>query len=245
MDKTILVTRPRGDERTLTDLLHAGGYRVIHEPLTDVVLRHTERMNIERALMDDPDAVIVTSRHGVNALALLTDMRDPFLLCVGQSTADAALSLGFTRIDVAEGTVQSLIERIASMYDEGTRFLYPSGEHVRVELDAVLESMGMVTERIVVYEAIAAEQLSDTLVEQLKRKQLDGVTFLSPRAAHIFTSLLAEAKIEETAERLHGICLSPSVAEVLREAHWKAIHIAQEPTLDSIAKCVDNAFKQA
>ncbi len=144
-DKTIVITRAKGDEKTLTDLLHAHDYRVIHEPLTDIFLRHTERQAVEDALLDEPDAVLITSRHGVQALSLLTELRDPCLLCVGEATAEAAHSLGFIRVNSAGGNVQNLIEHIAAGYDGGSRFFYPCGQHVRVALDEVLEGMDMYT----------------------------------------------------------------------------------------------------
>jgi len=240
--KTILITRPKGDEKAITDMLHARDFRVIHEPLTDIYLRHTERLAIHQALMDDPDAVLCTSRHAVHALALLTDLRDAFLLCVGEATADAAYSLGFTRVDVAGGTVQSMIEKIAAVYDEGTRFLYPSGAHARVELDAVLEQMGMQCQRVIVYDALAATELSDILLAQLQRKQIDAVTFLSPRAAQIFSSLLAKADAQTTVAHMRAVCISEATANLLENQPWKAIHIASEATLASVVECVDNVF---
>ncbi len=59
----------------------------------------------------------------------------------------------------------------------------------------------METHRLVVYEAIATPQLSDTLIEQLRRRQLDAVTFMSPRAANIFTTLLAKAGAQRSHRR--------------------------------------------
>ena len=185
--KTIVITRPKGDEKIITDLLHAHGYRVIHEPLTDIFLRHTERLVVQNALLAEPDAVLITSRHAAQALSLLTDLRDAYLLCVGEATAQTAISLGFTRVASAGGTVAKMIDYIIDGYDPSSRFFYVSGEFVRGDLDASLIQQGMDVQRVVVYDAIAASQLSDTLVEQMRRKQVDAVTFLSPRA---------EAKVE-------------------------------------------------
>jgi uroporphyrinogen-III synthase len=242
-DKTLLITRPKGDEKIMTDLLHQQGYRVIHEPLTDIFLRHTERLTIEQALLDDPDVVLITSRHGVQALSLLTEMRDMFLLCVGTATTDAASSLGFTRVEIAGKTVQHMIDYIFASYDPGTRFLYPSGEHVRVELDHVLAAQDMDVRRIAIYEAIAATQLSDTLVEQLRRAQIDGVTFLSQRTAAIFTSLLDKAGVQDTAKNLDAFCMSDGVAAALTPGAWRGVYAADEPVLASMVECVNNTYE--
>jgi len=243
-DATIVITRPVGDEKILTDLLHHHGYRVIHEPLTSIYLNHTLRQELHHALMDEPDAVIVTSRHAVQALSLLSDLRDPFLICVGEATARVAYSLGFTRVSVAGGNAQKLIGSIGDSYDADSRFLYLSGEHVRVDMDAALTAKDMHVQRLALYEAIASEQLSDILIEHLRRTQIDAVTFLSQRTAHIFTELLAKAGMNKSVAHLQGFCLSASVAEPLQSSPWKSIHITREATLASLLECVNNVFER-
>ncbi len=239
--ETLLITRAKGDEASLAAALQAQGYRIIHEPLAEIFLRHNERQALHNALLSEPDAVIATSRHGIHALALLSDVRDTYLWCVGEATARAAHSLGFTRVGVGGGNVATLIETIAHGYDAGSRFLYISGAEVRVDLPASLATHGMETERLVLYETIAAERLSDTLAEQLRRKQLDGVTFFSRSAAQLFTALLAQAALPQAAANLHVFCVSAAVAEPLGAA-WKGIHVSREPTLASVVECVDNVF---
>jgi uroporphyrinogen-III synthase len=242
-DKTILITRPLGDERALADLLHGHGYRVIHEPLTTIYLMHQQRHILEQALYNEPDAVILTSRHAVHALAALSEMRDLFLLCVGEATAKTAFSLGFDRVSTAGGTSQKLLEIVTDSYDPGSRFVYVSGTHVRVDLDEILTRQGMQVQRVVAYEAVASEQLSDTLIEHLRRRQLDGVTFLSQRTSRIFIDLLSKAGAMEAVSHLHAFCLSETVAEPLQNQPWQGIHVTREATLASMLDCVDTIMK--
>jgi uroporphyrinogen-III synthase len=242
VDKTIVVTRPKGDEGALTDALHASGYRVIHEPLLEIFLRHTERQALGRILMQEPDAVIVTSRHGVEALSLLTDMRDMFLLCVGEATEFAAQSHGFTRTQAGGGNADALLSCIAEAYDEGSRFLYACGAHVRTDIDALLTAQGMQVERLVLYDALASEELSETLTEQLKRGQIDAITFLSPRTGQIFAGLAAAAGVAETCRSVQAFCLSGAVVEPIIELPWQAVHSTDEATLASLVECIDNVF---
>jgi len=242
--ETIVVTRPQGDERALTDLLHAHGYRVIHEPLTQILLRHDERHAVAKALYDEPDACIITSRHGAQALALLTEVRDIFLICVGDATARMASSLGFARIDVAGGNAKKLTDYILGSYEEDSRLLYVSGEHVSTDIVSPLQKVGMKVERIPIYEAVASERLSDTIVEQLRREQLDAVTFLSQRTAHIFTSLIEKAGVQNSVAHLHGFALSAAITEPLVAHPWKKLHVTDEATLASLIESVDNAFQR-
>lgn len=242
MSKTILVTRAKGDEHELTEALQALGHAVIHEPLTEIFLDHTIRGHLYQMLLAEPNAILITSKHAVQALALLSDIRDVMLLCVGESTAEMAQSLGFVRVEIAGGTVEHLLNYIRDAYDEESKFLYVSGEHIRSDLPVILETFGMHCERIIAYQAIGAEGLSDTLVEQMKRGQIDAVTFFSPRNAEIFCNLLEQTECARTSRKMDAFCLSDDVAASADKLDWRAIMIAEKPTLASLVESIDNAY---
>lgn len=243
MSKTIVITRPRGDETELTEALQELGAHVICEPLMEIILQHDRRVALEQALSHDPDAVLLTSRHGARALATLTELRDPMLLCVGEATALAAQSLGFSRITVCGGTADKLVDYVAAAFDEGSHFVYASGEQVRADLGAALAEHKMKVERIALYEAVAAAQLSDILVAQIKRGQIDAITFLSPRTAQIFGGLLAKAGLGKATAKLDAFALSEAVAEALAD-DWRRVYVAGEPTLASLIHRVDNVLHE-
>ena len=242
MSKTLLITRSMSDGEELQDALHALGHRVIHEPLTEIFLQHTARGQLLHALEEEPDAVLVTSRYGARALASLSELRDIPLICVGAATAHAAESMGFTRISVAGGDVESMIAYVVHAYDPGSRFLYVSAQHIRADIPALLKKFGMEATRLALYEASAAEQLSDTLIEQLKRNQIDGVLFLSQRSATIFTELVNKVQIVEAPATMDAFCLSNVIADPLEALPWKSVHVAKKPTLDSLIQCVDTTY---
>jgi uroporphyrinogen-III synthase len=243
MSKTVLITRARGDEHTLTEALHDAQLNVIHEPLTEIILLHTARSALEYALQNEPDAILITSRHGVRALASLTTLRDLPLLCVGEATLEAAFSLGFHRAVVTGETADDMIEYVRSAYDDDAKFIYPSAEHVNTDLVEALAQFGMSVERVVVYEAQAVASLSDILLEHIKHGQIDAITFLSGRAAKIFTELAENTGIKNLCHKIHACCMSENIASGLEKTAWKAIHIAHKPTLASVAECVDNALR--
>lgn len=242
VDKTIVITRAKGDEAELTEALHALDMRVIHEPLLEIFLRHTERQALQQLLLREPDAIIVTSRRAVQALSVLTELRDAFLLCVGEATEQAAQSSGFIRTHACGGNAEALLRYITDAYDEGSRFLYASGAEVRTDIAAQLAEKGMQIDRLALYDAHAAEQLSDTLVEQLKRQQIDAIAFMSPRTAQIFVALARKAGVEEACRQVRAFALSGAVAEPLVALPWKAIHSAGEATLASLVECMDNGL---
>lgn len=240
--KTILVTRAKGDEVELTEALQELGHAVIHEPLTEIFLNHTIRAPLEQLLQQEPSAILITSKHAVQALALLSDIRDICILAVGTATAEYAMSLGFSRVYDTGGTLESMLDYIQGGYDDEARFVYISGEHIRSDLPEILQSFGMQCERIIAYHAIASEALSDTLIAQLQRGQVDAVTFFSPRNAEIFTTLLERADVAAATAVLDVFCLSDEVANATQHLSWRNTYIADKPTLASLVQCVDNTY---
>ncbi|MFW0777349.1 MAG: uroporphyrinogen-III synthase [Rickettsiales bacterium] len=238
--KTILITRGVSDGEELHEQLQELGHRVIHEPLTEIFLNHTVRQELQQSLQNEPDAIILTSRYGARALAALTEIRDLALLCVGDATAEAARSVGFTRVSTAGGTADDLVTYILDAYDSDSRLIYGSAVHVRTDLEAELGAYGMEVQRVVLYEATASEALSDTLIEQLKREQVDAVTFLSQRSVDIFLKLLANTDVSNATDHMEAYCLSEAVAMPLQDSQWKSIIIAPEPTLASLISTIDD-----
>lgn len=242
MSKTIVVTRAKGDEQEITEALQALGHFVIHEPLTEIFLNHTLRAPLEQLLLAEPNAILITSKHAVQALALLSDIRDACILAVGTATTEYALSLGFSRVYDTGGTLESMLDYIQGGYDDEARFVYISGEHIRSDLPEILGSFGMHCDRIIAYHALAAESLSDTLIAQLKRGHIDAITFFSPRNAAIFLELLERAEITPASSVIDLFALSEEVANSARNTDWRQIFIAAQPTLASLVECVDNAY---
>jgi uroporphyrinogen-III synthase len=221
--------------------LQEKGHHAICEPLTQIFLNHTARSQLAYALQADPEAVLITSRNGAQALAALTELRDMMVLCVGDSTEAAAQSAGFTRTCSCGGNVQSMADYIVDAYDADSRFVYVSAEHTREDLPALLQSFGMQTEQVVAYSAVASETLSETLVEHIKREQVDGIIFLSQRTAEIFMTLARNAGIAEELGALTAYCISETAAEPLQKAGWKQLAVAKQATLASVVASVDNA----
>jgi uroporphyrinogen-III synthase len=240
--KTIVITRPSAEKDALTALLHTRGHHVICEPVTHIALRVSAQPALEQALATHPDAVIVTSRNAVEAFAAFTEFRDMVLLCVGPATGRAAHAHGFDRVFIAGGTVKHLVRHIISAYDRDSRFLYVSAEHVRMNLVAALGRHGMHVDRVVVYEAVAEPQLSDTFAEQMRRGKIDAVTFLSQRSAQVFEQLADKAGVKENLKKIHACCMSKTIAAGLDSKLWKQVHVPRSTTFTAFAESIDAAF---
>lgn len=232
--KTILITRSHDDGHELHERLHAAGYRAIHEPLTQVVLNHTARLPLAQVLAQEPDAILITSRNGARALATLTEMRDLPLLCVGDATAETAESLGFIRVSTTGRTAEDMAHYVCDAYDYDVKLLHVCGAHSYPLLEEHLRQYGMAPVRIAAYEAVASESLSDTLLAQIEREQIDGVVLMSERTSRIWLSLLEKAQLHAAASRMTAYCISDQAGAPLHSSSWPSIRIADEPILDRL-----------
>src|SRR4029078_7674782 len=78
---------------------------------------------------------------------------------VGNRTAEAARTAGFTNTISAGGGVCNLVDLVAGKFDRSARLLYLAGEDRAGDLAGDLARRGITVETVVIYRAIAAEKL--------------------------------------------------------------------------------------
>src|SRR5262245_4293126 len=85
----ILLTRPREDTLALAEKLKARGHEILVEPMLEI------RFAVDAAVdLASVRSLLFTSANGVRAFAAASKRRDLAALCVGDTTAAAARSLG-------------------------------------------------------------------------------------------------------------------------------------------------------
>ena len=190
-------------------------------------------------------AVLVTSANAVRALALLPqagDLKDTLVLAVGEASGRAASLQGFSAVEHAAGDLSALAELVNARCtpDEGP-LLYAAGSVVSGDLKGLLEACGYDVDRVVLYEAVAAETLSPAIKDHLWGGTLDRILLYSPRSARIWGRAVEHAGLAEAAGSVVHICLSEAVAAALREeTGWDGVatRIAPEPNEKSLLKVI-------
>jgi uroporphyrinogen-III synthase len=207
----LIVTRPRADAGPLGRRLAAGGHEVIMAPLLSI--RPVDSLAIpERAYQ----AVLMTSANSARALAgrpRLERLKGAAALVVGPSSAAAAASAGFARIEQADGDVAALARlAIATLRPEHGPLLYVSGAVTAGDLASALEASGFAVDRVVAYEARPVAALPKACAAALAAGKADGILLFSPRSARIWTTLVGAADLTAAAAKLVHYCLSENVA---------------------------------
>lgn len=225
-----LITRPKADGDRVATLLARIGHDALICPLMEPVL-------IEATLPDlsDVQAVLATSRHGVNGFAKLTRWRDTRLFAVGEATAEAALNAGFDHVEHAGRDADALVDlaRTRLRPSDGP-LLRLRGEVARGDVAQSLANAGFAVRSLITYRIDQAEHLPDPARIALTEHSVDGALFFSPRSVTLFARLVDNETLGDCLAGLAALCLSPMVAESLDQCRWRTIRAAGTPSLAAL-----------
>ena len=251
----ILVTRPIEEAKTLAASLTERGCIALIEPLLRIRYRP---LTIETCQAFDPEnlsALLFTSSNGVRAWSDLVGIEkkaDTALLyqlpifTVGKATEAVARAVGFTKVQAAAGSVESLAHLVTQHLDPQTSgdLLHIAGTVLAGDLAHLLGRAGFKRiRRATLYEAIPSPSLSPTVCAALAYGELNAALFFSPRTAAHFVVLIQQALPNSQAcawaQRLVALCLSQAVATALHPLPFHARHIAAEPSQDALLALID------
>jgi uroporphyrinogen-III synthase len=214
----IWITRSQPFAAQTAALLAARGYDVTAAPLLTITLA------AQPSLPSAQDYLIVTSRHGVRALAAQSRLRHWPLICVGDATAAAARKAGFTKAASVSGTAKDIIAWIIDHWPKTASITHISGAHHRGDIIETLGRLGYVkAKRHIFYHSLAAA--SDPRPSPAPN---DYVLLYSPRGA------AALAALGLGMQEMTMISLSPAVDAALGEISCKDRFIAEKPNESSL-----------
>lgn len=236
-----LVTRPREDSGELAAALEARGLTPVLEPL--LAIRFVDGgAEVLAPLLAGAQALLFTSANGVRAFAAASPRRDLPAFAVGDATAKAAGDAGFAGVASAGGDVADLAALVQRhLKPEGGALVHAAASDVAGDLAGALSAAGFELRRAVLYEAVPAERLSDETTELLANGEVALALFFSPRTASHFVRLATGAGLASACRLVAAVALSPAVAAALEPLAWRAVHVAETPTLASLLAAADRA----
>lgn len=259
----VLVTRPAPDNAATARALEARGLDVVLAPM----LRFEPV-----AFSDDADAataaVIVTSANALRAVAghpMLERLAALPLFAVGEHTAEAARSAGFSDVVVPEASgAEALPDLVAARLapakgrrrarksaEHRPRILYLAGADVTRDLAPAFEAHGFDLVTWVTYRMAALASLPPMARQAFAAGDIAAVLHYSRRSARAFIAAARGDGVEISALALPQCCLSDAVAEVMREAGAARVVVARAPDeaamMDAVQRAVpvDTARRRA
>lgn len=216
--RTVLVTRP---EPGLSDTGFALE-RLGWEPCLAPMLRI---YSLPMKQAGTIDRVVVTSGQSLEALRVALPPATP-ITAVGARTAERARTLGFTAVDYAEGTANSLVDHLGRAGGRNS-VLLATGRKLGVDLAAQLRMNGWRVTRRVVYRTEATESLAPAARSLLEQERVAAVLFYSAATARAFLDAFGEER--GLLGSVRALALSPTIGRTLGAAPFREIAIAPRP----------------
>ncbi len=240
--KTILITRPSREVESLAALLAAKGFTPFAEPLLRIEPLPENMPLLEAALLHKPQAIIATSKRGVESLTALAATRSIPLLCVGTATAEYAASVGYGNAHECE-TAQAIPDLVRRHCTPGAYpLLYARGQDISIDITALLEHAGFAVDSVILYRAIAAQAFSASLRSFLTDGNIAGALFFSQRTAEIYATLANQHRLADAHHAMSAVCMSRTVAGKLAGISWRKVHIAKKPDMPHMLEATAAAF---
>jgi len=226
----LLVTRPEPDNARTAAALRSRGHEVTLAP----VLRVEPVADAD--LSGGPwGAVLITSANAPRVLAA-HPRRDGLLgvpvFAVGWRTAEAARGAGFAEVVSADGNADDLARLVATRMPLGQPnhpLLWLAGDERAADLAATLAAHAIAVHTVVVYRAVAETALPAAVRDALAAGSIDGVLHYSRRSADAFEAIAMAEGIDLKSLSTQHFCLSPQVAEPLRQIGVTTVAVAARP----------------
>ncbi|MBL9051841.1 MAG: uroporphyrinogen-III synthase [Tabrizicola sp.] len=224
----VLITRPEAEARAFAGLLKqrfGGQVRPVVAPLM------APRFLDATLPTGDFAGVIFTSVQGVEGARRLGPGLPTLAFCVGQKTAHVARAAGFEARS-ADGDAEALLALILANRPAG-KLLHIRGQDTRGDLEERLNSAGIETESLIVYqqEPLPLNKEAEALLLSVGRII---VPVFSPRTA----AILAAALPSGFKAGLDFVAMSPSVAHALAGAPRDALVISRQPDAEGVLDAI-------
>lgn len=242
----ILVTRTRQQASDLRLTLESLGAEVYEAPTIRIEPpedAESDKLDDAIASVGEYNGVIFTSANAVNAFAdrlakAELDSRalaSVHLSCIGQATADTLFERLACRADlvpqrsIAEPFVAELLDK-ANM--AGKRLLLPQADIARPGLAAGLRDAGCQIDVITAYRTLPAQSLPEDVLEALRDRAIDWITFTSSSTARNLVQLLGDEAPLIANCKLASI--GPKTSDTMRQHDLPIAAEAQQHDLDGL-----------
>ena len=242
--KKIVITRARAQASGLVAQLGRLGAQCIEIP-TIKIAPPQDLAPLEEAIdhLDRYDWMVLTSVNGVKFFfdTLFAKGKDVRALghlkfaCIGPVTKERLKDYGIIS-DILPKTyrAESVIEAFSDLDMTGKKVLLPRAKKARTILPEELTRMGAVVDEVTAYETRLDDQGKDQLIEMLKNKEVDAVTFTSSSTVTNFMTLLEK---ENAPALLKGVALAsigPITSDTIRELGLVPAMEADPYTIDGL-----------
>ncbi|MBD8068867.1 uroporphyrinogen-III synthase [Bacillus sp. PS06] len=219
----ILVTRGKDQANEFSTQIKELGGIPIEVPLIAFTYPESNADIREKvAKLDTYDWLIFTSKNGVDFFfeaMVVHQSALPKIAVVGTKTNEALMKKGYQADVIPTDFVgEGLTAALKPMIKPGERFLLARGNLSRSHIPTELQAAGGVVDDLIIYENRENESEKDRLIEILREKQVDVITFTSPSTVVNFLKLVEGHPWREWLKEVKIACIGPITENALIKA---------------------------
>lgn len=248
--KRVLVTRTRTQASKLSERIEELGGEAIEFPTIEIV-ENTDHTDIDKAIgqIEKYKWIVFTSVNGVKYFfermkKLSFDIRllkDAKFCAIGPATAKELNDKGFVVDCIPEEYVaESIVKELKDKIKVGDNVLLPRADIARRLLEEGLKELGANVDNVDIYKTIIPKHESEELIELLKERKVDIITFTSSSTAKNFYEILGESN-KGLLENITLASIGPITSKTANDLDMKINIEAEEFTIDGLVEAiVDN-----
>lgn len=234
--KKVLITREKSQAEALASLIE----RYEGVPLV-VPLIKTECKKNESFAIDERsyEWIFFTSVNGVRCF--MKQHRDADVLkraklaAVGDKTAKAIETYGYrVHFIPTMFNAESMVEQFLERYPNSDHFLIVRGNLSRDVLLKVFAEKKRTFDALVVYETKPNVAIKEQLIETLKQKKPDYLTFTSPSTVDTFVRLLEDTDLLNDMREVPAVSIGTTTEEAVRSHHFSTLITPKTFTIEQM-----------
>lgn len=247
--RTVVVTRPRAQARTLERAVRKLGGRPVLAPVIRIANPSSWRP-LDRALqdLDAFDVLVFTSANGVDRFFARAKRasRKPFRLpkrvfAIGPATAQALHGRGVRGVAVpdrfeGEALARHLLSTLGRV--RGLRILIPRARVARDVLPKILARAGAQVRVVEAYRTMPDAEGRRRLRRQLAGSSSPIVTFTSPSTVEQCVAAIGRRRARQVFRRAAAASIGPVTSRALRAAGIEPAVEARAYTVDGLARAL-------
>lgn len=248
LGRRIIVTRARKQASDMVKKLSDMGAECLEYPVIRVVTPD------DTTLLDDAvnnlssyDWLVFTSVNGVEVFfsRLEAAGKDTRALghiqtaAIGPATAERMKRFGLLADIVPESfRAESIVDAFQDKAVSGKNILLPRAAGARPILPVELAKMGAKVEEIIAYRTVSDTEETGGLIESLRKKTIDMVTFTSSSTVTNFKALLPEDEFDELISGITIAAIGPITAQTAAENGFTVDVEADTYTIDGLCDAI-------
>ena len=238
-----LLTRPFAQSNELKKKLNISGCDFINCPMLSIRSFKLTKDQIKQ--IQNADGIIFTSANAVIFSQKYLKKFSNKIYCVGKDTKSVCLKNKMKNVYCSNSDVNGLIKLVAKKFhNKKKKLIYISAKETTKDLNSILKRKGFNTTKIIIYETKKVKFIEKSILDLIRLKQLNFITFFSKKTVQSFTSLVLKYKLKKYLTNIECISLSKEIEKYAKKNNFKNYYISSKPDRANFLKLIHSLYKR-